>query len=159
MANLRGGAALALMVAALAPAALPMQAHGLTLSWGGGHAEPRRFTFPWASHVDVRSGDYAAQQFVEKELTAGLPMAEAVAKARAARSRCRGDGDGGEVVCRYSIGQASDEASLGEEIWTLTLTPGPDGKLKTASIDRRRSGIPGVMSERAVFHWQLGQTE
>ena len=34
-------------------------------------------------------------------------------------------------------------APLGEEIWTLTLTPGPDGKLAAATIDRRHAGLGG----------------
>ena len=155
MANFRGGAGLALIAGALA---LATHAAALSFSWGG-RPEPHRFTFPYAAHVDIHTGDYAARQFVEKELPPGLPMAEAVAKARAARSSCHDTGRGGDVICRYSISQASNEASLGEEIWTLTLTPGPDGKLKTAAIDRRRAGIPGVLGERAVFHWQLGQAE
>jgi hypothetical protein len=150
MANFRGRAALALLVGALAPVA----AHGLTLVWPG-HAAAHRFTFPWAAHVDERSGNYAVQQFVEKELPAGLPMAEAVAKARAAQSSCHDRP--GAVICRYTITDASDMAPLGQEIWTLTLTPGPDGKLATATIDRTRAGLPGEGGDRAVFHWRVGE--
>jgi hypothetical protein len=155
MANFRWRAALALIAGVLAPVA----AHGLTLSWPGGHAAAHRFTFPWAAHVDERSGNYAVQQFVEKELTPGLPMAEAVAKARAAESSCHGDArrGGGVVTCRYEIGDANDMAPLGQEIWTLTLTPGPDGKLATAAIDRTRAGLGGEEGDRAVFHWRVGE--
>jgi hypothetical protein len=158
MANVKQGAALALAIGAvMLPAAA---AHSLTFSWGHSSDAPRdpsRFTFPYAAHVDVRSGNYAAQQFVEKELPAGLPMSEAIARARAARSACHDVGH--DVVCRYSIGEAPDMAPLGQEIWTLTLTPGPDGKLKTAAIDRSHAGIPGEAGTRAVFHWRLGDQE
>ena len=166
MTNLRGGAVLALVIAALAlPAAA---AHGFTFPWAAHDDAPRadaprtdaprdpsRFTFPYAAHVDIRSGNEAARQFVEKELPAGLPMSEAIARARAARSACHDTG--WEVVCRYFIGEAPDMAPLGEEIWTLTLTPGPDGKLAAAAIDRRHAGLPGEAGDRAVFHWQLGE--
>jgi hypothetical protein len=154
MANFRERAALALIAGVLAPVA----AHGLTFGWPG-HAAQHRFTFPWAAHVDERSGNYAVQQFVEKELPAGLPMAEAVAKARAARSSCHGEArqGGGVVTCRYTITDASDMAPLGQEIWTLTLTPGLDGKLAAATIDRTRAGLGGEGGERAVFHWRLGE--
>lgn len=142
MAKLGGAAALALALGALtATAALAR--------------DPSRFTFPWAAHVDARSGNEAARQFVEKRLPAGLPMDEAVARVRAARAACKDRG--GDVVCRYTISAASDEASLGQEIWTLTLTPGPAGKLATAAIDRRRAGLPGQLGSRAVFHWQFGE--
>ena len=156
MGTFRRGAALALIVGALALSAAA--AHGLTLPWARrGDAPPaaRHFTFPYAAHVDVRSGNYAAQQFVEKQLPAGLSMAEAVARARSARASCHDHGS--EVICQYSIGEAPDMAPLGEEIWTLTLTPGPDGKLATAAIDRRHAGLPGEEGDRAVFHWRLGE--
>ncbi len=165
MTNLRGGAALALAIGALAlPAAA---AHGFTFPWAAHDDAPRadaprdpgRFTFPYAAHVDIRSGNEAAQQFVEKQLPPGLPMSEAIARARAARSACHEDArlGGGEVICRYWIGEAPDMAPLGEEIWTLTLTPGPDGKLAAAAIDRRHAGVPGEAGDRAVFHWRLGE--
>ena len=166
MKTLRGGAALALVLGALVlPAAA---AHGFTFPWAAHDDAPRsnapgadaprdpsRFTFPYAAHVDIRSGDELARQFVEKELPAGLPMSEAIARARAARSACHDVG--GAVVCRYWIGDAPDMAPLGEEIWTLTLTPGPDGKLAAAAIDRTRAGLPGEAGSRAVFHWRLGE--
>ena len=155
-------AAAALMTAALTTTTFGPQAHAFTFTWGGhsdaqadGPPPERRFTFPWAAHVDMRSGDYAAQQFVQHQLPAGLPMHEAVARARAARSSCNDLGS--VVICRYSISSATDQAALGEEVWTLTLTPGPDGKLATAAIDRSRVGIPGDLGTRAVFHWELGQ--
>jgi hypothetical protein len=146
--------------------ALPAAAaHGLTFPWArhGDDApraadaprDPSRFTFPYAAHVDARSGNVAAKEFVEKQLPAGLPMSEAIARARAAHSACHDAG--GEVVCRYSIGDAPDMAPLGEEIWTLTLTPGPDGKLAAAAIDRRHAGLPGEEGDRAVFHWRMGE--
>lgn len=141
MAKLMGVAALGLAATALAATAFAQP-------------DPSRFTFPWAAHVDARTGNWAAREFVEKELPAGLPMAEAVARARAARASCRDRG--GEVVCRYEISDAGGEAALGEEIWTLTLTPGPGGKLANAAIDRSRAGIPGELGTRAVFHWELG---
>ena len=61
------------------------------------------------------------------------------------------------MVCRYSITDAPDMAPLGEEIWTLTLTPGPDGKLAAAALDRRHLGLPGEEGDRAVFHWRMGE--
>jgi hypothetical protein len=162
MTKIERGAALALVLAALT---LPTAAaHGFTFPWArhGDDAppadaprDPSRFTFPYAAHVDIRSGDEAARLFVEKELPAGLPMSEAISRARAAHSACHDTGS--DVVCRYWIGDAPDMAPLGEEIWTLTLTPGPDGKLATAAIDRRHAGLPGEEGDRAVFHWQLGE--
>lgn len=156
-----GFRAAAAAAVALLAAGLGAQADAFTFTWGGhedarADAPPaeRRFTFPWAAHVDMRSGDYAAQQFVQHQLPAGLPMHEAVARARAAHSSCNDLGS--IVICRYSISSAADEASLGEELWTLTLTRGPDGKLATAAIDRARIGIPGDLGTRAVFHWELG---
>ena len=162
MKTLRGRAGLALVLGVLAlPAAA---AHAFTFPWaahddaprsGGPPPTPAASPSPYAAHVDMRSGDYAAQQFVEKQLPAGLPMAEAIARARAAHSACHDVG--GDVVCRYSITDAPDMAPLGEEIWTLTLTPGPDGKLASAAIDRRHAGLPGEEGDRAVFHWRLGE--
>jgi hypothetical protein len=161
MTTLRGGAGLALVLGVLAlPAAA---AHGFTFPWAAHddapHADaprdPSRFTFPYAAHVDIRSGNEAVRQFIEKQLPAGLPMSEAIARARAAHSACHDAG--GDVVCRYWIADAPDMAPLGEEIWTLTLTPGPDGKLATAAIDRRHAGLPGEEGDRAVFHWRLGE--
>jgi hypothetical protein len=162
----RGGfAALALGATALTTLSLGGAAKGFTLPRFGHGAAPveapaaeRHFTFPWAAHVDARTGNYAAKQFVEKRLTAGLPMDEAVARVRAAHASCHDDQrhGGGAVVCRYMIGSAGDMASLGEEIWTVTLTPGPDGKLAAAALDRSRAGIPGEAGDRAVFHWQVG---
>jgi hypothetical protein len=164
MTDLRRGAigALALGAAALISVGLGAEAHAFTFTWAGhgeAHADApaaeRRFTFPWASHVDVHSADYAAQQFVQKQLPPGLPMAQAVSRAREARSSCRDAG--AAVICRYEISAASDGASLGQEVWILTLTPGPDGKLATAAVERRRSGLGGDLGARAVFHFEFGQ--
>ena len=147
MAGMRVGsglAALALATATLAGAA-------------SAQPDPYRFTFPWAAHVDNLTGNYAARQFAEKRLPAGLAMSEAVERVRAARASCHGGysrSDG--VVCRYMIGSGADMAPLGQEIWTVTLTPGPHGKLQTVAVDRSRAGIPGEGGTRAVFHWRLG---
>lgn len=130
-----------------------------TLAAGAAFAlpDPSRFTFPYAAHVDPVTGNYAAKQFVEKRLTPGLPMSEAEARVRAARAACHGGyGHGDDVVCRYTIGSGADMASLGQEIWTVTLTPGPDGKLQTAALDRSRAGLGGEAGTRAVFHWRFG---
>src|SRR5215472_1359437 len=105
MAELKRGAigALALATTALGGAALVSlsagpAAHAFTFTWGGEHHHEqhpddapypeRRFTFPWAAHVDPMNGNFAAKQFVEKRLTPGLPMSEAVARVRAARAAC-----------------------------------------------------------------------
>ncbi|HWF77679.1 MAG TPA: hypothetical protein VN694_10950 [Caulobacteraceae bacterium] len=172
MADLKRGAtrapavrALAMGAAALMTVALGAEAQAFSFSWAGHHDAPadapppeRRFTFPWASHVDPMNGNFAARQFVQKRLTPGLPMSEAVERVRAAHASCRGGyhRGGGAVVCRYTISSASDMASLGQEIWTVTLTPGPDGKLAGAAVDRSRAGIPGELGSRAVFHWEFG---
>jgi hypothetical protein len=145
--------------------AMGAEAHAFSFSWAGIHDSPadappaeRRFTFPWASHVDPMNGNFAAKQFVQKRLTPGLPMSEAIARVRAARAACPDDyrHGGGTVVCRYMIGSGGDMASLGQEIWTVTLTPGADGKLDKAAIDRSRVGLPGELGTRAVFHFQFG---
>ena len=161
---------LAVAAAALITVAAGASAHAFSFSWAGVHDAPadtpypeRRFTFPWAAHVDPMNGNFAAKQFVQKRLTPGLPMSEAIERVRAAHAACHDDyrrGDyrhgGGAVVCLYMISSAGDQASLGQEIWTVTLTPGPDGKLEKAAIDRSRAGIPGELGSRAVFHFQFG---
>ena len=157
-------AGVALMTVALTAVALGGGAHAFTFEWVGHHdahadASPaeRRFSFPWAAHVDIMNGDYAAKQFVQNRLPAGLPMAEAVARAEAARSNCgRWRVTSGPIVCRYEISAATDGAALGQEVWTLTLTPGPDGKLASAAVDRTRVGIPGDLGARAIFHFEFG---
>jgi hypothetical protein len=139
-------------------AALALSLGAAVLVAGSAQAlpEPSRFTFPSASRVSPQEGFAAAKAFVEKRLPRGLPMDEAVARAEAAKSSC-GDWQimSGDIVCRYSIGAATDQPSVGYDEWLLTLIHGKDGKLASVAIVRSL-GSPGEPA-RVVFHWRSGE--
>jgi hypothetical protein len=93
-----------------------------------------------------------AEDFVAARLPAGLPMADAVARARNADARCRsGAGPDEPVTCTYEIASGAGGADLGEEVWVLSLTPDGKGALASAAVDRKRVGVPGDLDTKPTF--------
>ncbi len=103
-----------------------------------------RFTFPRAESLSYDMGLPYAQAFVAHDLPPGLPMDEAVARVKRAVMACRPPTEDGSVRCRYLTTVGREFGSLGEDVWDLTLTPGPDGRLRSASLTRNHVGLPGL---------------
>ena len=125
------GASLALAVVAAVAVAGPAGAHGV-----------RRFTFSDAAYMDGEAGMRAARAFVAEALPRGLPMREAVARVTRADMACRADREGGGAVrCRYFVTSRPEFGDLGEDIWTVRLTPGSDGLLQDATLGYTHGGL------------------
>jgi hypothetical protein len=100
------------------------------------------FTFAGAEYMGV-GGLAAARAFVADALPPGLPMSRAIRRARSADAACRTENDGA-FLCRYYTVVRPEAGDLGEDYWFLRLTPGPDGRLATADVWRRRIGMSGM---------------
>lgn len=100
----------------------------------------RGFTFVQAEYMPM-GGLRAASEFVAEALPAGLPMPEAIARAKRAGAACKA-GPGG-VECDYMAVVRPEGGDLGEDWWRLQLAPGPDGLLQAASVRRYRVGMVG----------------
>src|ERR1700723_2219735 len=86
--------------------------------------DARKFTFPDAEFMGAPDGMRAARAFVAEALPQGLPMREAVARMTRAGTACHAASDGsGAVRCRYFITARPEYGDLGEDIWTVRLTP------------------------------------
>jgi hypothetical protein len=109
-------------------------------------APPDHFTFQDAEfHPNQREGFEAAKAFVASELPQGIPMSEAIAKVEGARAACDTPTAPSAVVqCEYSILARPAEGGLGENVWTVRLTPGPGDKLQSAYVERSHMGMPGI---------------
>jgi hypothetical protein len=108
----------------------------------GAAADRRDFTFAGAEYRGVGGLD-AARAFVAGALPPGLPMAEAVRRAREAESACRPQANG-DVLCSYYTVARPESGDLGEDYWYLRLTPAADGRLGSASVWRVRVGMSGL---------------
>jgi hypothetical protein len=102
----------------------------------------RNFTFTDAEFMRAADGMHAARAFVAEALPPGLPMREAVARMTRAGTACDAASDGsGAVRCRYYITVRPEYGDLGEDVWTVRLTPGAGGVLQDATLRRSRVGL------------------
>lgn len=100
------------------------------------------FTFPDAEYMRGDEGLKAAQSFAETQLTPGLPMDTAVAKVENAVAGCETPADPQATInCQYYIMARPTGGSLGEDIWSVKLVPGPNGTLQDAIVQTSRSGM------------------
>jgi hypothetical protein len=74
-------------------------------------------------------------------------MREAVARVTHAVSNCAPSAGSGTWECRYSILVRPEGGDLGEDLWALRLTPGPDGTLHSVSLRRWKVGMPSFLHE------------
>jgi hypothetical protein len=109
---------------------------------------PQRFTFPDAEFMRGDEGIKAAKSFVETQLTPGLAMDVAVAKVENAVAACETPSNAQATInCEYYITARPTGGSLGENIWSVKLIPGPNGTLQNAIVERSRAGMPGLSSD------------
>jgi len=102
----------------------------------------QHFTFPDAEYLPGDEGLKAAQSFAETQLTPGLSMDTAVAKVENAVAGCETPSDPQATInCQYYIMARPTGGSLGENIWSVKLVPGPTGTLQNAIVERSRSGM------------------
>jgi hypothetical protein len=111
-------------------------------------SEARRFTFAQAEFLPSAMGMARAQDFLAESLPPGLQMHEAIKRLREADMSCRAEGGpGAPVSCEYWQGVRPEGGDQGEDVWTVHLTPGPDGALQATSIDRSHIGMEGLIDE------------
>ena len=102
----------------------------------------QHFTFPNAEYMPGDEGLKAARSFAETQLTPGLAMDTAVAKVENAVAGCETPSDPQATInCQYYIMDRPTGGSLGENIWSVKLVPGPTGTLQNAIVERSRSGM------------------
>jgi hypothetical protein len=104
--------------------------------------EARKFTFTDAEFMRAADGMRAARAFVAEALPPGLSMREAVARMTRAGTACHAASDGGGAVrCSYFITVRPEYGDMGEDVWTVRLTPGAGGLLQDATLRRSRVGL------------------
>jgi hypothetical protein len=83
----------------------------------------------------------AAAAFVERAFPPGLPMTEARARAQAAEMTCRPAKADAGLACVYSVPVHAPGGVIGENTWTLRLTPDGSGRLAAADLVYDRGGF------------------
>jgi hypothetical protein len=104
----------------------------------------QNFTFRDAEFAIGDEGVRAARSFVASQLTPGLEMNTATARVEHAGASCKAPSSAQATVnCEYFTLARPAGGDLGENVWTVKLMPGPDGKLQRAIVERSRVGMPG----------------
>jgi hypothetical protein len=104
----------------------------------------QNFTFPNAEFKPGDEGVQAARSFMATQLIPGLAMNAAEARVENAGAKCRASSSAqNTITCEYFILARPAGGDLGENIWSVTLTPGSDGMLQSANLNISRVGMPG----------------
>jgi hypothetical protein len=123
------------------------------LALAGSAQAASAFTFTDAEFMPANNGIEAAHSFIADQLTRGLPMALAIARVEKAQASCHAAAGGAEmVICEHYTLDRPVGGDLGENVWTVHLTPGPNGLLDDATVSRSRVGMPGYMDTAASSH-------
>jgi hypothetical protein len=127
------------------PVQIAIALAGLMALAGTAYAQStQNFTFQNAEFAPGEQGAQAAKSFVATQLTRGLAMNAAVAKVENAGAKCKAPSSAqNAITCVYSILARPTGGDLGENIWSVTLTPGSSGTLQSADLEISRVGMPG----------------
>ena len=102
------------------------------------------FTFPDAEFMRGDEGLKAARSFAETQLVPGMAMDAAVGKVENAVAACKTPSNAQATInCEYYIIARPTGGTLGENIWSVKLIPGPNGTLQNAIVERSRAGMRG----------------
>lgn len=120
-------------------------------------ANAEAFTFPNAEFMqDQTAGMRAAYSFVARALPPGISMSAAIGAVERAEAGCHIPADTTRpVTCEYSILARPEGGDMGENVWTVQLFPGSDGRLQNATVVRSRVGMPGDLAATPAFHWPM----
>ena len=100
---------------------------------------PPPFSFTSVEFMDRDQRLPAAQAFLARNLTPGMPMSAAVTILRRAGTYCHAPRDG-VVTCTHSSMQRHPAEDLQDVTWTVKLTPASDGALGLATVSRAVAG-------------------
>jgi hypothetical protein len=98
----------------------------------------RTFTFADAEYPSASNGVQSAQAFIHNALPVGLSMDEAASRVEHADAQCSASPAGGAVNCSFSATSRPHDGYIGEDVWTVQLTPGANGDLQQATLTRSR---------------------
>jgi hypothetical protein len=94
----------------------------------------KQFSFRENEYTEAAGRLGAAEDFVARQLPAGVPLQVALQRAKAADLDC-GQQASGARVCRFSMVEGADGEDLGDSVWTVRLTPDAAGDLKSATVE------------------------
>lgn len=103
-------------------------------------AAERAFSFRQAEFLPEDDARRAGEAFVRDAFPSGLPLAEARRRAQQAGLGCV-PGPEGRLVCLYIMPVHQEGGIIGEDTWTLVLTPDGRGGLADARLTYVRKGV------------------
>ncbi|MBE7217421.1 MAG: hypothetical protein INR64_03025 [Caulobacteraceae bacterium] len=122
---------------------LAASALATTLCATAARGDDARFTFQAAEFLDEDRARAAGLAWAQTQLPPGLPLADAVGRAKTAGMTCRPPRPpGGDVRCRYSMVVHKPGGIIGEDNFILELAPDASGRLRQARLVYNRDGVP-----------------